>query len=214
MSDLFAAFPQFTELQRQRFRDCVSRLLAGHVVAPGSAISPDHDWQFLDHNSEIVAQYLELGGWRLEMDRRLGVARVLHERGEQRVHLPKLESLMFCALRLFYHEQRLHLHEDDRCQISVGELRERLIHSGAASSAVSRAKLRDGVKMLARYHLVVAERGFAGEDDETIVVNEVVEKVLSAERIQQYVDSFSEIDEAPADTLNTEDEGGDAPAQA
>ena len=193
MSDLFTDFPQLSETQQQRFRDCVSRLLAGHILSPGSAINPDPDWQFIDHHSDVVDDYLGLAGWRLDIDRRLGIARVLHQSGEQRVHLPKLESLAFCVLRLCYHEQRLHMREEERCRVTVGELRERLIHAGVAPLSVSRAKLRDATKLLARYHLVQIERGFTGEDEESIVVSEVIEKILSPERIAQYVAEYHDV---------------------
>jgi hypothetical protein len=185
LTDFCAAFPRLDAAQQERFRLTVTRLLAGHVLMPGTAFRPDADWTFVDRFGDLIESYLRLGGWHLEIDRRLGVARVVHEGGEQRVRLGKLESLTLRVLRLVYHEQKLVLGEDDRCRLTVGDLRERLIHAGLSPLDVSKRKLALAVRALDRYHLVAVERGFMGDDEEMITVSPVIEKVLSPDRIEQ-----------------------------
>src|SRR5688572_13310290 len=91
--------------ERERFREVVTRLLSGEVVSPGAALSPDRDWRFVESHRELIDAYLEIGGWRLEIDLGIRIARAVHQGGVQRVHLNKLESLLVCSLRLLYHEQ-------------------------------------------------------------------------------------------------------------
>ena len=79
------------------------------------------------------------------------------------------------------------------------------------------------MRRLARHSLLVVERGFSGEDDETIVVSPVIEKVLPAariaemaERVKQYVGSAGEVDVEGAENdadreQGTSDSKEDAP---
>ncbi|MBI5489007.1 MAG: DUF4194 domain-containing protein [Deltaproteobacteria bacterium] len=177
----------FAELepgQRERFQQVVTRLLAGEVLTPGPALRPDPDWRFAERFRELIDSYLRIGGWRFDIDLGLRLARAVHETGAQRVRFSKLESLLLCALRLFYHEQMRAAGDELRCEIQVGTLRERLVHAGKSAAQLSARVLAPALRRLARHSLVQVARGFEGHDDETVVVTPLVEKVLPPDRIQ------------------------------
>lgn len=183
--DFVLEYPKLEPAQQERFREVVTRLLSGAVLTPGSALRPDADWRFAERHRELLDGYLRLGGWRLDIDLALRLCRAVHESGEQRVRLSKLESLVLCALRLAYHEEMQRVAEDARCELTVGALRERLIHAGKAAGTLSRRALDQALRRLHRHSLVTIERGFEGEDTETFVVSPLIEKVLPADRIAE-----------------------------
>lgn len=183
--DFSVEYPKLEPAQQERFREVVTRLLSGHVLTPGPAMRPDPDWRFAERHRELIDGYLRVGGWRLDIDLGLRLCRAVHESGEQRVRLNKLESLVLCALRLAYHEQMQQVAEDARCELTVGALRERLIHAGRPAWTLSRRALEQTLRRLARHSLVTIERGFGGEDSETVVVTPLIEKVLPADRIAE-----------------------------
>lgn len=194
--DFALEYPRLEPAQQERFREVTTRLLSGHVLMPGSAMRPDPDWRFVERHRELIDGYLRIGGWRLDIDLGLRLCRAVHESGEQRVRLSKLESLVLCTLRLAYHEQMQQVSADARCELTVGALRERLIHSGKPAWQLSRRALEHALRRLARHSLLVIERGFAGEDTEAFEVSPLVEKVLPpdriaelAEKVRQYVGS-------------------------
>ncbi len=187
--------------QQEKFQQVVTRLLSGDVLEPGSPLKPDPDWRFAERYRDMIDGYLRIGGWRLDIDLTLRLARVVHESGAQRARFNKLESLILCTLRLAYHEQMRQVSEETRCEVRVGELRERLIQSGKPAALLSRRILEHAIRRLARHSLVSIERGFSGEDDEVIAVSPVIEKVLPAariaemaERVKQYVGQGSGAD--------------------
>ena len=170
--------------QRDRFQQVITRLLAGEVLTPGSPLKPDADWRFAERFRELIDSYLRIGGWRFDIDLGLRLARAVHEIGSQRVRFSKLESLVLCSLRLYYHEQMRIAAEEDRCEINVGVLRERLVHAGKPAVQLSARVLAPALRRLARHSLVQVTRGFEARDDEVVLVTPLVEKVLPPDRIQ------------------------------
>jgi len=183
--DFLEDYPRLEASQRDRFQQVVTRLLAGEVLTPGSPLKPDPDWRFAERFRELIDSYLRIGGWRLDIDLGLRLARAVHETGAQRVRFSKLESLLLCAVRLYYHEQMRLATEEERCEIAVGTLRERLVHAGKPAAQLSPRALAPALRRLARHSLVQVPRGFEGRDDEFVVVTALVEKVLPPDRIQE-----------------------------
>jgi hypothetical protein len=182
--DFIEDYPKLEAAQKDHFQRVVTRLLSGAVLAPGSPLAGiDPDWRFAERYRELIDSYLRLGGWRLDIDLGLRMARAVHEAGVQRVRFSKLESLLLCALRLYYHEQMRLSTEEERCEISAGELRERLIHAGKPAAQLSPRALAHAMRRLARHSLVRIERGFEAQDQETVIVEPLIEKVLPPDKI-------------------------------
>src|SRR5258708_473708 len=135
--DFISDFPKLEAFVQQRFEAVVTRLLAGEVLTPGSPLKPNADWRFAERFRELIDSYLRFGGWRLDIDLGLRLARAVHDVGSQRVKFSKLESLLLCALRLYYHEQMRASSEDERCEITAGLLKERLVAAGKPPSQLS-----------------------------------------------------------------------------
>lgn len=211
--DFASEYPKLEAAQKERFQRVVSRLLAGQVLIPGSALTPDRDWSFAERYSELVDGYLQIGGWRLDHDPVQRLCRAIHRAGEQRVRLSKQESLVLCMLRLIYHEQMQRASENMRCEVTTGELRERLIQAGKTPMQVGKRALLENLKRLARHSLVDLERGFAGEDADTFVIGPLIEKVLSADRLaelEQRVRVYAgQTSDAAAEAQDVDDGGSD-----
>lgn len=186
--DFFDEYPKLESAQQERFQRVVTRLLAGEVLTPGSALQPDPDWRFAERFRDLLDGYLRVGGWRFDLDPALRLARAVHETGAQRVRFTKLESLVLCMLRLHYHEQMRLAAEEDRCDITVGLLRERLVHAGRPIGQLSARALDHALRKLARHSLVRVARGFEADDEALIEVRPLIEKVLPDDRIQEIAD--------------------------
>lgn len=188
----FDDFPALDPRAQELFRLSVTRLLAGDVIIPGSGIAPSAAWRFVERHQDMIEEYLRIGGWRLELDEAMRMARAVHLTGEHRVRLNKLESLVILMLRLIYHERMEEVGDELRCEVPVGELRERLIHEGKSAQQLSRRALAAALVRLARHSVVELPRSFVGVDRETVVVTPLIEKVLPPERIRQYHDRVRE----------------------
>jgi hypothetical protein len=183
--DFIEDYPKLEPAQKDHFQSVVTRLLSGAVLTPGSPLKVDPDWRFSERYRDLIDSYLRLGGWRFDIDLGLRMARAVHEAGTQRVRFTKLESLILCALRLYYHEQMRLATDQERCEISAGEIRERLIQAGRPVTQISPRQLAHALRKLARHSLVRIDHGFEGQDHESVVVEALMEKVLPPDRINE-----------------------------
>ena len=218
--DFFEDYPRLESAQKDRFQRVVTRLLGGEVLTPGSPLEPDPDWRFAERFRELIDSYLRIGGWGFDLDSTLRLGRAVHETGAQRVRFSKLESLVLCMLRLHYHEQMRLAAEEDRCDITVGLLRERLVHAGKPIAQLSAHALGLAVRRLARHSIVRIARGFDAEDDAVIEVTPLVEKVLPddhiqdiVQRIKAYVSTRPPVGEPEAESESDIDAVADEPQQ-
>lgn len=183
--DFFAEYPRLEPAQQERFQLVVTRLLSGEVLTPGEALRPDADWRFAERFRDLLDAYLRIGGWRLDIDLSLRLCRAVHETGEQRVRFNKLESLVLCTLRLVYHEQMQQAATEVRCEVQLGDLRERLIQYGRPAHQLHRRALVNALRRLERHSLVSLGRGLTGEDTDRFHVHPLIEKVLPPDRIAE-----------------------------
>ena len=181
--DFIEDYPKLEPAQRDHFQNVVTRLLSGAVLTPGSPLRVDPDWRFAERHRDLLDSYLRLGGWRFDIDLGLRMARAVHETGAQRARFNKLESLVLCALRLYYHEQMTLAIDHERCEILAGDLRERLIQAGRSAAQLSARRLADALRRLAKHSLVRIDRGFEAQDHEILVVEPLIERVLPPDRI-------------------------------
>ncbi len=218
--DFLEDYSALETAQKDHFQIVISRLLAGQVLTPGSPLKPDPDWRFAERFRDLIDSYLRIGGWRLDIDLGLRLARAVHETGSQRVRFSKLESLLLCSLRLYYHEQMRVAAEEERCEINTGALRERLVHSGKPATHLSARLLAPALRRLARHSLIQIARGFEAHDDEMIAVSPLIEKVLPPDRIHDIEEKLRAYlaTRSPAEALEAEDDGngddGSEPAGA
>jgi hypothetical protein len=183
--DFLEDYSKLEPSQKDRLQHVITRLLAGEVLTPGSLLKIDPDWRFAERFRDLIDSYLRIGGWRLEIELGLRIARAVHETGAQRVRFSKLESLLLCALRLYHHEQMRTASEDEQCELSVSLLRERLIHAGKPAGQLSSRALAPAVRRLARHSLVQIGKGFEAQDQEVLVVMPLIERLLPPDRIQE-----------------------------
>jgi len=173
--DFCTEYPKLEPAKQEQFKSVITRLLSGHVLTPGAALQPDPDWRFAEKYDGLIDSYLRLGGWRLELDPVLRLCRAVHMLGRQRVQFSKMESLILCVFRLVYHEEMQRVGEEESCELTVGQLRERVVQAGKPLSALSRTALTYALRRLARHELVVIDRGFSAADDERIVIQPVID---------------------------------------
>jgi hypothetical protein len=179
--------------RHDRFQRVVSRLLSGEVLAAGNnpLAGPDPDWRFLERHLTLVDAYLRVAGWLVDFMPTYRVARAVHCGGSHRVRFTLLESLLACILRQVYHEQMAGGGREATCEVSAGDLRERIAVAQKSSVPQTRKNIAGALRRLQRFGLVSVEWGFVAEDEQIITVQPLIEAVLSDEEVHAFFEKYA-----------------------
>jgi hypothetical protein len=179
--------------QQERFERVVNRLMGGVVLTPGEnpLTMPDADWRFLERHLHLVEGYLGIAGWTVDYHPEHRMARAIHKEGKHRVRFNLLESLVVCILRLAYHEQMAGGGTDEQCEVTTGDLRERIAQAHRTSAAIARTKLAQAIRKLKRYGIVDVQWGYDAEDYEMIRVLPMIEMVLSNDTVHRFFERYA-----------------------
>lgn len=208
--DFCTVYPTLGTNAQARFRETVTRLLAGDVVTPGGALTVHPDWRFLEQHQGLVDSYLRIGGWALEMDAKLQLARAYHVAGAHRVRFNKATSMALCAARLVYHRHMGDITRETECRTTAGELLEQLRMAAMRETPLSLTNFKAACRKLRQHRLLDFDRGFTGDDADTIVIRPLIEKVITnltledfTTRLQSYTTSDTRGEEAEDDMDDT-----------
>ena len=125
--DLFVQqFAELDERSKKLFTDVLQDLFIHCYITRGGLIRANPHFTFLDRHEELVADYLALSGWKLQIDREHGIARFYHSDGSGRVHFNRDETILLLVLRQLYHEHQQAASEISDVLLRLGTVRERL----------------------------------------------------------------------------------------
>jgi hypothetical protein len=190
-------FPKLDDRARRTFTECIQQLQLKSYVLRGGALKVDPRYAFLDRNEELVSAYLTLGGWRLSLDRTLGVARLFHPEGSGKVRFNKNETLLLLCLRLVYHQGRQSVSESPDVRVTVGGIREKLhelLPAAAVKPFLSRKLMGTALRSFQRAGITeFSGSAFVIADDTEVVIQPVIELLISAQGLEATQQALEEL---------------------
>ena len=181
-------FPRLDERARRVFMECVQQLQLKSYVLRGGALRVDAKYAFLERHEDLVSAYLALGGWRLSLDRTLGVARLFHPEGSGKTRFNKNETILLLCLRLVYHQGRQSVSESVDVRVTVGGIREKLhelLPAAAVRPFLSRKVMGGALRSFERAGILgFSASAFVIADDTEIILQPVIELLVSAQGLE------------------------------
>lgn len=181
--------PRLEDRERRMFTEVIQTLHHECFVLRGGAIRSNPIYAFLEKHEDLVSAYLALGGWRLHLDRDLGVGRLFHPEGKGRIHFNKEETTLLLVLRLVYHENRAMASETPEVAVTIGAVREKLhslLPEASARPFLSRKVMGSRLRRFESFRILSFEgSGQAVDDDTVLLLHPVLEQLVNASSIQE-----------------------------
>ena len=153
--DFIKDYQSLEEAKKRVFAEAVQRLQTETFVLRGESLNPDKTYRFIEQHEDMIDGYLQIAGWRLQVDRPNGIARLYHPEGRGRVSFNKSESILLCLLRLIYHERMKDITEVSDVVVTLGELQERLTHlTPKAGDYMTKRVLRPSLRKFEHFCLI------------------------------------------------------------
>lgn len=181
-------FQKLDDRGRRIFTESLQELQRHCFVLRGGAIRSDPRYSFIEKNEELVSSYLALSGWRLHLDRELGVARMFHPENSGKVRFKKDETIALLVLRLLYHENKQKASESPDTVITVGTLREKmhqLLPEGTLRPFLGRKVMGNLLRRFEHFRIVsFPKSSFQIDDDTLLVLEPVLEHLVAANSVE------------------------------
>ena len=204
MADFQKEYEQLSMTDRERFRQMTNYLL-GHTYLLSRTMNFEEgtrpvnsDYIFVERNLDLFQEYLSYAGFRLTVDNHYGVMALSGEYEGSRVRFDKFTTLMIYCLRLIYEEEREKITLNDTVFVTTSDIVNKMITVGAIKKKPSDRQLRDSLRLIGRFNLVLKDSGVWEQADTRYAIMPSLLFIISNERIRN-LNSLVKTTPDPAD---------------
>lgn len=190
MADFQENFEKLNMTDRERFRQMINYLL-GHTYLLSRTMNfeeetrpVNNDYLFVERNLDLFQDYLSYAGFRLMVDNNYGVMALSSEFEGSRVHFDKFTTLMIYCLRLIYEEEREKITLTDTVFVTTSDIVGKMLTVGAIKKKPSDRQLRDSLRLIGRFNLVLKDSGTWEQADTRYAIMPSLLFIISNERIK------------------------------
>ena len=138
---------------KENFRRICNRLLSCCFFCK-SNVSNKSDYYFvLKYRSEFKT-YLEVLGYRLEINEELGVIQLTNDYNYNRLNLKLYESVILLILRILYDEKKRELSVSDEVIVNLGDIQDKYLSLQIREKMIDKTTMRNALSMLRRFRLL------------------------------------------------------------
>jgi len=190
-----------TPNEQAQIADVVRRLLSEGILWREEE-ADRRIYNFIVRRRELIADYLQVGGWELRHDERVAAFQVVHREGAHRRRFTRDTTIWLLILRLMYAEQR----ESPRIMLTrnpvatVGELASRYAEFFPGKVVRKKGSLEEALRTLQHLKLIrpAGTPGTlrAANSEQLIELLPVLEMVVPAGEISAIAERIREYDRA------------------
>ena len=175
---------------KENFRRICNRLLSCCFLCK-SNVSNKSDYYFvLKYRSEFKT-YLEVLGYRLEINEELGVIQLTNDYNYNRLNLKLYESVILLILRILYDEKKRELSVSDEVIINLGDIQDKYLSLQIREKMIDKTTMRNALSMLRRFQIIETLDRDLGNEESRILI---YDSILMAVRIDDIRKAYEKLE--------------------
>lgn len=175
---------------KENFRRICNRLLSCCFLCK-SNVSNKSDYYFvLKYRSEFKT-YLEVLGYRLEINEELGVIQLTNDYNYNRLNLKLYESVILLILRILYDEKKRELSVSDEVIVNLGDIQDKYLSLQIREKMIDKTTMRNALSMLRRFQIIETLDRDLGNEESRILI---YDSILMAVRIDDIRKAYEKLE--------------------
>ena len=175
---------------KENFRRICNRLLSCCFFCK-SNVSNKSDYYFvLKYRSEFKT-YLEVLGYRLEINEELGVIQLTNDYNYNRLNLKLYESVILLILRILYDEKKRELSVSDEVIVNLGDIQDKYLSLQIREKMIDKTTMRNALSMLRRFQIIETLDRDLGNEESRILI---YDSILMAVRIDDIRKAYEKLE--------------------
>ena len=175
---------------KENFRRICSRLLSCCFLCKSNASNKSDYYFVLKYRSEFKT-YLEILGYRLEINEELGVIQPTNAYNYNRLNLKLYESVILLILRILYDEKKRELSVSDEVIVNLGDIQDKYLSLQIREKMIDKTTMRNALSLFRRFQLIETLDRDLGNEESRILI---YDSILMAVRIDDIRKAYEKLE--------------------
>jgi hypothetical protein len=177
---------------KDEFKRICNRLLSYCFICKANQSSRS-DYYFVLKYRDKFQEFLDLLGYRLEINEEYGVIQLTNPQNYNRRNLKLYESIILLILRILYDEKKRELSAANEVIVNLGDIQDKYMSLKIREKLIDKTTMRNALHLFRRFQLLeTLDRDLSNEESRILIYDSIlmavrVEDIRQAyEKLEQY----------------------------
>ena len=169
---------------KDEFKRICNRLLGTCFICKGNQTSRS-DYYFVLKYRDKFRMYLDVLGYRLEINEEYGVIQLTNPQNYNHLNLKLFESIILLILRILYDEKKRELSASDEVIVNLGDIQDKYLSLKIRDKMIDRTTMRNALSLFRRFQLVETLDKDLSNEESRILIYDSILMAVRVEDIRQ-----------------------------
>lgn len=175
---------------KDEFKRICNRLLSNCFICKGNQISRS-DYYFVLKYRDRFRTYLDVLGYRLEINEEYGVIQLTNPQNYNHLNLKLFESIILLILRILYDEKKRELSASDEVIVNLGDIQDKYLSLKIRDKMIDRTTMRNALSLFRRFQLVeTLDKDLSNEESRILIYD----SILMAVRVEDIRTAYEKLE--------------------
>ena len=159
---------------KDEFKRICNRLLGTCFICKGNQTSRS-DYYFVLKYRDKFRMYLDVLGYRLEINEEYGVIQLTNPQNYNHLNLKLFESIILLILRILYDEKKRELSASDEVIVNLGDIQDKYLSLKIRDKMIDRTTMRNALSLFRRFQLVeTLDKDLSNEESRILIYDSIL----------------------------------------
>lgn len=175
---------------KDEFKRICNRLLSNCFICKGNQTSRS-DYYFVLKYRDRFRTYLDVLGYRLEINEEYGVIQLTNPQNYNHLNLKLFESIILLILRILYDEKKRELSASDEVIVNLGDIQDKYLSLKIRDKMIDRTTMRNALSLFRRFQLVeTLDKDLSNEESRILIYD----SILMAVRVEDIRTAYEKLE--------------------
>lgn len=166
--------------EKDEFKRICNRLISTCFLCKGN-VTNRSDYYFVLKYRSTFRDYLDVLGYRLEINEEYGVIQLTSPQNYNHLNLKLFESIILLILRILYDEKKRELSVSDEVIVNLGDIQDKFLSLQIRDKMIDKTTMRNALSLFRRFQLIETLDKDLGNEESRILI---YDSILMAVRVE------------------------------
>ena len=176
---------------KDEFKRISNRLLSSCFICKGNQASRS-DYYFVLKYREKFRDFLDVLGYRLEINEEYGVIQLTNPQNYNHLNLKLYESIILLILRILYDEKKRELSAVNEVIVNLGDIQDKYLSLKIRDKMIDKTTMRNALSLFQRFQLIEKlDKDLSNEETRILIYD----SILLAVRVEDIRQTYEKLEQ-------------------